>query len=203
MEALVAALIGVFGALVGNWVSDVRRRKREERAAKDQLRAAARMVAAEFGMAAIATESAIRNDRLWGAQPACQRVVDHGTQIALVLPDEDFAVIVEAAAKIGTARATAEALTPILIGSTITGDPDISQVVGALVDLCRHAQTILEPTATPMPAPCLPGPRDARDAQAAHTSAWSCAARWVFPPVLVRVSPGRCWHLSSRVVACG
>jgi hypothetical protein len=64
MEARSVALVGVFGALLGNAYSERRRRKREEHAAQAQLRGAARMVSAELGMAAISLETS-RGSGLW------------------------------------------------------------------------------------------------------------------------------------------
>jgi len=58
VEAVGIALIGVFGALLGVIVTEAARRRRDEQAARAQIRSAARMVSAEMGMAVLALELA-------------------------------------------------------------------------------------------------------------------------------------------------
>jgi hypothetical protein len=148
MEALVAALIGVFGALLGVIAAEVARKRRDEKAARARLRGAARMVSAELGMAADIGNSSVSANTTWLLRnlpiAAWQA---HGADLAQVLPDDDFAAVVEAATKVEAARSLGSSVTAG--PGAVAGDEDSDYTLGPLIAMCRHAQDVLAPVAYP------------------------------------------------------
>lgn len=143
MEALVAALVGVFGALLGVILTEWRRAKTEQRIAKERLRGAARMISAELGLAAGLVES----DRpffILAALPSAAWQA-HGPELARALSDDDFDAVVEAAAKVEAARNLGRSVTDP--GAQVKGPP--AAMLAPLADMCRHAQDVLRPIAFP------------------------------------------------------
>lgn len=143
VDTLVAALIGVFGALVGVAFTEWRRANGEKRIARERLRGAARMISAELGIAAIVAES----DRAFFVLATLPSAAwqAHGADLARALSDDNFYVVVEAAAKVEAARS---------LGASVT-DPRAkvhnapADKLAELGGICRRAQDVLGPLAYP------------------------------------------------------
>lgn len=147
VQALVAALIGVFGALVGVIAAEAARRERDQRVANDRLRGAARMVSAELGMSAVVADSALTRDTVWLLRnlPVAAWQA-HGADLAQALGDDDFAAVVEAATKMEAARSVGSIATGP--GAGVRGD-EVEFTLEPLARMCRHAQDVLAPIAYP------------------------------------------------------
>lgn len=144
MTALVAALIGVFGALSGVGFTEWRRVKSQERLAKERLRGAARMISAELGIAAVTVETTDRAFFMLATLPIASWQA-HGPDLARALSDDDFYAVVEAAAKVQAARSIGIGVTD---PQAQLASPPADQL-GKLADMCRHAQDVLRPLAYP------------------------------------------------------
>lgn len=150
MVAVGAALIGVFGALVGVILTERQQRRREDAAAEARLRAAARMVSAELGMAANALESAHGTGGWWtlAALPTAGWG-EHGAALATVLSDEQFYAVATATSKVVAIKATGEllGLEPGTAPKIQRADTDVP--FDDLVAECRAAQAVLRRFAYP------------------------------------------------------
>lgn len=146
VEAFSAALIGVFGALLGVILTEWRRAKREQRNAEERLRGAARMISAELGIAA----GIVEIDRpyfILATLPSAAWQA-HGADLARALSDDDFYVVVEAAAKVEAARSLGISVTDPR--AKVHGPP--ADDLAPLGEMCRHAQDALRPLAYPSEA---------------------------------------------------
>jgi hypothetical protein len=143
VEALIVALIGVFGGLVGVIITEVRRARSEERRAKERLRGAARMIWAELGIAA-ATVETDRPFFVLATLPIAAWQA-HGPDIARALSDDDFYVVVEATAKVEAARSLGGSVTDRR--AKVHGPP--ADKLAELGEMCRRAQDVLSPLAYP------------------------------------------------------
>ena len=143
MTALVAALIGVFGALSGVAFTEWRRVRARERLATERRRGAARMVSAEFGSAAIIADSP-RPFWILGTLPSVAWQA-HGADLARALSDDDFEAVVDAAQRIEGARNLAAGITDP--SAMVAALPAVT--LAPLVEKCRRAQDVLRPLAYP------------------------------------------------------
>ena len=143
MTALVAALIGVFGALSGVAFTEWRRVKAQERLATERRRGAARMLSAEFGAAAIIADNH-RPFWILGTLPNVAWQA-HGADLARALSDDDFEAVVNAAQRIEGARNLAASITdPSAMVAALPAD-----MLASLAEMCRRAQDVLRPLAYP------------------------------------------------------
>jgi hypothetical protein len=174
VEAVGIALIGVFGALLGVIATEIARHRREQRASEGRLRASARMVSAELGMAAISLKSA-KDTGLWVllSVPSAGWSA-HGAALAAAMDDDAFYVVMEAATKVSAMRTRSEIIEAKLDEfATTLHDPqdDLRRELDQAYDMCRHAQAVLAPFAYPggdeqvdhmldewQPGPSHPGP---------------------------------------------
>jgi hypothetical protein len=153
VEAVGIALIGVFGALLGVIAGEVARRRRDEAAARAQVRSAARMIHAELGMAALSLDlAAKRSGWVLGALLASLPTTgwaQHGAQLATAMDDDDFHVVMDAATKVTANRALNELTRsdPEAVASQMSGIT--LEPVEELVEACRRAQEVLSPFAYP------------------------------------------------------
>jgi hypothetical protein len=143
VTTLVAALIGVFGVLVGVAFTEWRRATGEKGLAKERLRGAARMISAELGIAAITVKSD-RSFLVLGTLPSAAWQA-HGADLARALSDDDFYAVVEAAAKVEAARSLGRRVTNPR--AKVHGPP--VEELAELGAICRHAQDVLRPLAYP------------------------------------------------------
>jgi hypothetical protein len=143
VEALVVALIGVFGALLGVAFTEWRGGQKEKRGAEERLRGAARMIWAELGMAAITADT----DRPFFVLATLPRTAwqAHGADLACALSDDDFYVVVEAAAKVEASRSLGVSVTD---PRAKVQDPP-ADLLRDLARICRRAQDVLSPLAYP------------------------------------------------------
>ena len=149
---MVALLAAILGALIGVIATELARKRREQAAADARLRAAARMVSAEMGMAAIALDSA-NTSGPWGlAALPTTGWTQHGAQLADALSDDEFYAVADAASKVGAIRSLTEvshkgpgAIVAQMAGGHVTGQVPFDELARA----CRHAQGVLNPYAYP------------------------------------------------------
>jgi len=148
---VIPLLAAILGALIGVIATELARKRRDQAAAEARLRAAARMVSAEMGMAALALESA-KTGGVWHlASLPTAGWQEHGADLAAALSEEQFYVVGEVATKVGAIRALTEIsqTTPEIVASQMRGVVNPDMPFDDVIGECRKAQEVLRRFAYP------------------------------------------------------